>query len=145
MSLFNHNNSALAICLLWQNETLTNQTFVCTNLLQDRLTVQEREREEAKERAKEHEAQRAAEARRRETLRIVESTVKAEVAERRNKDSDPLGENIEPFESVNLKFWMLPTCKQRSSGSNLRPKGSGPLKAAFSTTKAFKGPRQRSC
>ena len=65
--------------------------------------MQEREREEAKERAKEHEAQRAAEARRRETLRIVESTVKAEVAERRNKDSDPLGENIEPFGPVCLK------------------------------------------
>ena len=65
------------------------------------MTVQEREREEAKERAKEHEAQRAAEARRRETLRIVESTVKAEVAERRNKDSDPLGESNKPFEGAN--------------------------------------------
>ena len=71
--------------------------------------MQEREREEAKERAKEHEAQRAAEARRRETLRIVESTVKAEVAERRNKDSDPLGEVNKLFESVHLKFWMLCT------------------------------------
>jgi len=59
----------------------------------DRLTVQEREREEAKQRQQEHEAQRAAEARRRETLRMVESTVKAEVAERKNRDNDPLGLN----------------------------------------------------
>ena len=102
--------------------------------------MQEREREEAKERAKEHEAQRAAEARRRETLRIVESTVKAEVAERRNKDSDPLGESIEPFKPVNLKFWLLPSrCvnNPRFFEGNFKEfrkqftnQGLGPLKAA---------------
>merc|ERR1712020_381986 len=57
----------------------------------DRLTVQEREREEAKQRQQEHEAQKAAEARRRETLRMVESTVKKEVMERKEKENDPLG------------------------------------------------------
>jgi len=57
----------------------------------DRLTVQEREREEAKQREQEREAARAAEARRRETLRMVESTVKAEAVERKTKDNDPQG------------------------------------------------------
>ena len=60
--------------------------------LQDRLTVQEREREEAKQRQAEREAQQAAELRRRETLRMVEEAVKKETTERKAKDNDPAGQ-----------------------------------------------------
>lgn len=57
----------------------------------DRITIQEREREEAKARQAEKEAARAAEDRRRQTLRLVEEEVRrTTMAERANKD-DILG------------------------------------------------------
>jgi len=65
--------------------------FLKRVFLQDRLTVQEREREEAKQRQAEREAQQAAELRRRETLRMVEEAVKKETTERKAKDNDPAG------------------------------------------------------
>merc|ERR1711953_1214928 len=58
----------------------------------DRLTVQEREREEAKQRQAEREAQMMAEQRRRDTLRMVETAVKLETQERKTQESnDPDG------------------------------------------------------
>jgi len=63
----------------------------------DRLTIQEREREEAKARQLEKEAARAAEERRRQTLRMVEDEVrKVNMAERAADDGEGLN-----FEEVN--------------------------------------------
>ena len=56
----------------------------------DRLTVQEREREEAKQRQNEREAAILAEQRRRDTLRMVENTVKMEEEKKKTKE-DPEG------------------------------------------------------
>jgi len=57
----------------------------------DRLTIQEREREEAKARQLEKEATRAAEDRRRQTLRIVEDEVRKATMAERATDNDMLG------------------------------------------------------
>ena len=51
----------------------------------DRLTVQEREREEAKQRQVEREAAQLAELRRKDTLRMVQNSVKLEVEEKIKK------------------------------------------------------------
>ena len=56
----------------------------------DRLTVQERDREEAKQRQIEREAQILAEQRRRDTLRIVEHSVKQEFEDKKKSDPDGL-------------------------------------------------------
>jgi len=57
----------------------------------DRLTIQEREREEMKARHAEREAARAAEDRRRQTLRMVEDEVRKSTMAERKADGDTLG------------------------------------------------------
>eukprot|EP00092_Neocalanus_flemingeri_P007434 GFUD01008028.1.p1 GENE.GFUD01008028.1~~GFUD01008028.1.p1 ORF type:complete len:495 (+),score=242.56 GFUD01008028.1:91-1575(+) len=57
----------------------------------DRLTIQEREREELKARQAEREAARAAEERRRQTLRMVEDEVRKSTMADRKEDGDTLG------------------------------------------------------
>ena len=89
----------------------------------DRLTVQEREREEAKQRQAEREAQMLAEQRRRDTLRMVETAVKLEVQERKTQETnDPDGllntvNTDDENEEVEYEAWKLrelkryvPTC-----------------------------------
>ena len=82
----------------------------------DRLTVQEKEKEDAKQRQIEREAEEAKKARRRETLRIVETTVKKEVMERKEKDTDPLGLNEiitdDENEEVEYESWKLRELKR---------------------------------
>jgi len=63
----------------------------------DRLTIQEREREEMKARQAEREAQKLAEERRRQSLRMVESEVrKTQIAERKAADGETVG-----FDEIN--------------------------------------------
>lgn len=72
-------------------------------IFQDRLTVQEREREEQKERLAEKEAQQMAEYRRKDTLKKIENIVKENAVERKAKDGDPLGLN----EVVTGNIWII--------------------------------------
>ena len=62
------------------------------SFIQDRLTVQEREKEEARERQAEREAAILAEQRKRETHKLVEHLVKLDGVERKAKDNDPQGD-----------------------------------------------------
>ena len=63
----------------------------------DRLTIQEREREEMKARQAEREAQKLAEERRRQSLRMVENEVrKTQIAERKAAEGDTVG-----FDEIN--------------------------------------------
>merc|ERR1712141_628959 len=80
------------------------------------MGVQEKEKEDAKQRQIEREAEEAKKARRRETLRIVETTVKKEVMERKEKDTDPLGLNEiitdDENEEVEYESWKLRELKR---------------------------------
>ena len=60
----------------------------------DRLTVQEREREEAKQRQNEREAAILAEQRRRDTLRMVENTVKMEEEKKKTDMAEKVKEEL---------------------------------------------------
>ena len=62
----------------------------------DRLTIQEREREEARARQVEKEAVRSAEERRRQTLRMVENEVRKQHAAEKKTDGDTIG-----FDDIN--------------------------------------------
>merc|ERR1712141_157066 len=80
------------------------------------MGVQEKEKEDAKQRQIERDAEEAKKARRRETLRIVETTVKKEVMERKEKDTDPLGLNEiitdDENEEVEYESWKLRELKR---------------------------------
>ena len=82
----------------------------------DRLTIQEREREEAKEREAERQAQVQRDQRKKETMRMVESLVKTDIVERKAKDDDPLGMNEintdDENEEVEYEAWKLRELKR---------------------------------
>ena len=82
----------------------------------DRLTIQEREREEAKEREAERQAQIQRDQRKKETMRMVETLVKTDIVERKAKDNDPLGMNEvntdDENEEVEYEAWKLRELKR---------------------------------
>ena len=82
----------------------------------DRLTIQEREREEAKEREAERQAQMLRDQRKKETMRMVETLVKTDIVERKTKDNDPLGMNEvntdDENEEVEYEAWKLRELKR---------------------------------
>ena len=82
---------------------------------QDRLTQVEREKEEAKQRQIEREANILAEQRRRDTLRMVENSVKLEAEERRKNEKDDGIEAVitdDENEEIEYEAWKLRELKR---------------------------------
>ena len=80
----------------------------------DRMTIKEKERQEAKERQAEREAQLLADQRRRDTKRMVENTVKSEMEDKKKSDPDGiLAVNTDDEnEEIEYEAWKLRELKR---------------------------------